>query len=259
MNNNKNMLIFVDASNTAYMNSADNFRGVNHDTDDKLDVYFQAAEVGSGASSGQSGYDKIILSVTDEKELDAMKGIAAAVAGRKTPYVVLADDVNKVYAHDNITAVDSITLSATGNYRAVEAITNAAAVTRTLTTNESGRLFTVDMSAVDNNVTITLPTATTSAGVYYDFCFTVNSDDDADFIVTTGLDATDIYGGIITLNADSTIDKFDAESKITVDGSVAQTLEGCQMTFLCDGVNWHLSGHLPTVLSTVHLVESATA
>lgn len=55
--------------------------------------------------------------------------------------------------------------------RPVEAITNAAAVTRTLTTVESGTLFTVNMAAEDNNVTITLPSAGTSAGVYYDFCF----------------------------------------------------------------------------------------
>lgn len=143
--------------------------------------------------------------------------------------------------------------------RPVEAINNVAAVTRTLTTVESGTLFTVNMAAVDNNVTITLPTAATSAGVYYDFCFTVDSDDDADFIITTGLDATDIFGGIITLGADSKVDKFNAESKITIDGSVAQTLEGCQMTFLCDGVNWHLSGHLVTAIGTTHLVESATA
>lgn len=143
--------------------------------------------------------------------------------------------------------------------RPVEAITNAAVLARTLTTVESGTLFTVNMAAVDNNVTITLPTAATSAGVYYDFCFLVDSDDDADFIITTGLDATDIYGGMHTLAAVSTSDAFSAESKITVDGSVAQSAEGMNMHFLCDGVNWHLSGHLATAVGTVHLVESATA
>jgi hypothetical protein len=259
MNNNKNMLIFVDAANTAYMNSADNFRGVNHDTDDKLDVYFQAAEVGTGGGTSQSGYDKIILSVTDEKELEAMQGIAAAVSGRKVPFTVVADDVNSTYCHDNITAVDSITLSATGNYKPVEAITNAAAVTRTLTTNESGRLFTVDMSTVDNNVAITLPTASGASGVMYDFCFTVNSDDDADFSITTGADGTDIYGGIITGGANSTLDDIDGLSKITLDASVAQSVEGCRISLLCDGTNWHISGYLVTAIATVHIVESATA
>ena len=116
------------------------------------------------------------------------------------------------------------------------------------------------MSTVDNNVTITLPTVSDAvAGVNYDFCFTVNSDDDADFIITTGTDATDIYGGIITVGANSTVDAFNGISKITVDGSVAQTCEGLKMSFICDGVNWHLSGHIATVVGTVHLVGAAAA
>jgi len=143
--------------------------------------------------------------------------------------------------------------------RPVEAINNGSAVTRTLTTTESGTLYTVDMSAVDNDVTITLPTAATSAGVYYDFCFTVDSDDDADFIVTTGLDATDIYGGIISTAANDDVDAFDGVSKITVDASVAQSTEGLRLSFLCDGVNWHLSGQIPTAIATVHLVGGASA
>ena len=47
MNNNKNMLIFVDGVNDAYMNSADNFRGCSMSSDDSLDVYFKAAAIGS--------------------------------------------------------------------------------------------------------------------------------------------------------------------------------------------------------------------
>tara|TARA_X000001388_G_C2198211_1_gene110214 strand:+ start:451 stop:936 length:486 start_codon:yes stop_codon:yes gene_type:complete len=144
--------------------------------------------------------------------------------------------------------------------KAVSQINNVVAVTRTLTAAESGTLFAVDMSAVDNNITLTLPTASTDvAGVNYDFCFTVDSDDDADFIITTGANGTDIYGGIITVGANSTVDAFNGISKITVDGSVAQSCEGLKMSFLCDGVNWHLSGHIPTVVGTVHLVGSASA
>tara|TARA_R100001224_G_C3997245_1_gene141337 strand:- start:367 stop:924 length:558 start_codon:yes stop_codon:yes gene_type:complete len=143
--------------------------------------------------------------------------------------------------------------------RPVDAITNAAAVTRTLLAAESGTLYTLDMSAVDNDVTITLPTASSSAGVYYDFCFLVDSDDDADFILTTGLDATDIYGGIISLAANDDVDAFNGVSKITVDGSVAQSAEGLRLGVLCDGVNWHLQGQIPTAIGTVHLVGGASA
>ena len=144
--------------------------------------------------------------------------------------------------------------------KAFAKIDNTVAIAKTLTAAESGTLFAVDMSTVDNNVTITLPTVSDDiAGVNYDFCFTVNSDDDADFIITTGLDATDIYGGIITVGANSTVDAFNGVSKITVDGSVAQTCEGLKMSFVCDGVNWHLSGHIATVVGTVHLVGAAGA
>mgnify|MGYP003665693891 FL=1 len=146
-----------------------------------------------------------------------------------------------------------------GIKRPVEAITNAAAVTRQLMEDESGILFTLNMAAVDNNVTFTLPPASSSAGVYFDFCFIVDSDDDADFILTTGLDATDIYGYVVAGGANSTVDDFDGLSKITVDGSVAQSTEGLRMTVLCDGVNWHLSGYIKTVIGTVHLVEAAGA
>ena len=86
--------------------------------------------------------------------------------------------------------------SSSGSYnydkRKTVVLANSSAIARTLTDSESGTLFLVDMSAVDNNVTLTLPTASGSAGVWYEFCFTVDCDDDADFIVTTGLDATDI-------------------------------------------------------------------
>ena len=82
---------------------------------------------------------------------------------------------------------------------------------------------------------------------------------DSENIITTGADATDIYGGIVTLAANSTVDAFNGISKITVDGSVAQTCEGLKMSLVCDGVNWHLSGHIATAVGTVHLVGAAAA
>jgi len=144
--------------------------------------------------------------------------------------------------------------------KAFQKIDNSAAVTRTLKASESGTLFAVDMSAVDNNVTLTLPTASDAvAGVNYDFCFTVNCDDDADFIVTTGANGTDIYGYIVAGAANSTVDDVDGLSKITIDGSVSQAIEGLRMTFICDGVNWHLSGYVPVAIGTTVIVESASA
>ena len=157
---------------------------------------------------------------------------------------------------------DVISASSGSHYydkKRVQNIDNSAAVTRTMLDSESGTLFLVDMSTVDNNVTLTLPTASGSAGVWFDFCFTVNCDDDADFIVTTGADGTDIYGYVVAGAANSTVDDIDGLSKITVDGSVSQAIEGLRLTFLCDGTNWHLTGYIPVAIGTVVLVESATA
>lgn len=137
-----NMLIFVDAANVAYSNTAANFRGISHNADDKLDVYFASTE-------GSETYDKIVLSVTDEKEIEAMKGLAGALAGAKTPFLVVADDVNSTYATPNITAVDSITRTLTGPTETVESVT----ANDTLTDADSGKTFVfADAAAV-----LTLP------------------------------------------------------------------------------------------------------
>ena len=144
--------------------------------------------------------------------------------------------------------------------KAFSKISNEAAVSRTLLASESGTLFAVDMSAVDNNVALTLPTVSDDiAGCRYDFCFTVNSDDNADFIISTGADATDIYGYIVRGSADDKVDDYDGISKITVDGSESQAVEGLRINVICDGTNWHLSGYCPVALATAVLVESASA
>ena len=53
--------------------------------------------------------------------------------------------------------------------KAFAKIDNESAVTRTLLASESGTLYAVDMSTVDNNVTLTLPTASDDiAGCNYD-------------------------------------------------------------------------------------------
>jgi len=143
--------------------------------------------------------------------------------------------------------------------RPTEAITNASAVTRTLHDEESGTLFYLDLSAVDNDITLTLPAAANAKGVFYDFTYIANSDDDADFVLTTGDNDVDMYGYMVTGAANSTVDDVDGLSKITIDGSVSQATEGLRMNVVCDGTNWHLSGYVPVAIATVVVVESASA
>ena len=252
-------VIFHDAADASYTNTVENFRGA-YASAQVVTAYFHSAAADSG-TPGVAGYDAIAMACTNGEEDRAIEELTNAMS-RNGAVQIIADDVNSVYACQNITGVNSITLSATGNYRNVEAITNAAAVTRTLTAAESGKLFTLDMTAVDNNVTLTLPLATTAgtAGVYFDFVYLANCDDDADFILTTGADAVDFFGGIVAGGANSTIQDVDGDaSKLTVDGSVAQTTEGLRMTVVCDGANWHLTGYNKTVIGTALIVLATAA
>ena len=87
------MLMFVDSATVAYMNMADNFRGMSHTADDDIEVYFESA-------TNASSYDTVLLSCTNEKQVEAMKGLAGALVGSASkPFTVIADDVNNVYAH----------------------------------------------------------------------------------------------------------------------------------------------------------------
>ena len=75
-----NYVIFHNAADDSYMNTAANFRGAYASTQ-TVDVYFQAAASGTG--QGASSYDKIIVACTDGEEDRAVEQLAAAIGGGK--------------------------------------------------------------------------------------------------------------------------------------------------------------------------------
>jgi hypothetical protein len=123
------------ADNSAYMNTADNFRGAVHSGDTAVDLYFNAA--GSGVAGA---FDKIPLVVTTEKEQEVMEYIGGALAGTHSKgMVVIADDVASSYVNANITSVGAFSLASTGTLykRMVEDVT----ADDTLTADESGKIY----------------------------------------------------------------------------------------------------------------------
>ena len=161
-----NYLIFHNAADDSYMNTAANFRGAFASTQ-TVDIYFKSAKVGGDSGAG---YDKIIVACTNGEEDRAVEELASAIGGGKSGgYTVIADDVNSVYACQNITSVTSITMAATGNIKDVTTI-NADT---TLYTYDSGKTYMI--SATGGTVAITLPTAAGSgtsglmSGVNYKF------------------------------------------------------------------------------------------
>lgn len=144
--------IFIRTANdSAYMNSASNFRGAVHSADTSVDIYFQSAEV-DGAS-----YDKIPLVVTSGSEQTVMRAICYAMeddlnSNRSTAMEIFADDVVGKYAHKDITSVGALALNTTlvrGQQKTIESVTDDDA----LTASDSGKTFVfADAAAV-----LTLP------------------------------------------------------------------------------------------------------
>ena len=96
-------LVFHNAADDSYINSVENFRGAYAATQ-TVDVYFESPISGS---MGANAYDKITLACTNGEEDRAVEELAAAMT-RNASVITIADDVNSVYACQNITSVTTI-------------------------------------------------------------------------------------------------------------------------------------------------------
>jgi len=232
------MLIFVDGANDAYMNSADNFRGCSMSSDDSLDIYFKAAAIGSDGDT-VTGYDKVTLACSDEKHVEAMQAVASCVAGAKTPYVTVADDVNGIYIDQVITSITSITRSATGSWLAASIITSAP----TLTAADSGKTFFCNPAAT---TTISLPTITTAL-IGWNITV-IASEGDVDS-TATGMDniinihagaGNDDFIGIILDSNDGAGDyAVSGDDYVNITDSAGP---GTRLDIYCDGLRYYVYG-----------------
>ena len=231
-------LIFIDGANDAYMNSIENYRGCSMSSDDYVDVYFKAAAVGNDGDN-VTGYDKVQLSVDDEKHAEVMKAIASSMAPNpRRNYVTVADDVNSTYVSQFISSITSITRSATGSWDAASIITSAP----TLTEADSGKTFFVNPAAT---TTITLPTITTAM---LGWNITVIATEQID-ATATGMDniinihagaGNDDFIGIIVDSNDGVGDYAVAgDDYINITDSAGP---GSKITIMCDGVRYYAYG-----------------
>tara|TARA_R110000787_G_C13273858_1_gene431755 strand:- start:1 stop:717 length:717 start_codon:yes stop_codon:yes gene_type:complete len=224
MANGNNMLIFVDAANTSYMNMAANFRGVSHTADDVLEIYFESA-------TGADAYDKIIVAIANEKENEVMKALAGALQGNRLPYLVVMDDVAQTYAIDNLgtsgAVITSITLGAKGSLVPIETLTAA----RVVTNADSGTTFICSGAA---GKAITLPAvADVTAG--WNCRFIVGQAfATTDWIITAT--AAIMVGGVNELT-DSVGPSTIAGTTINIELG-AETI-GDYVDFVCDGTKMY--------------------
>ena len=174
------------ADNSAYMNTAANFKGAKHSSDTTVNLYFDAVESTLGGA-----YDKITLNITSGKEQDVIASVGAALTGHALKgMVVIADDVAAKYVDNNISSVDSFSLSVGGAYKAPI----VTAIDRTMTAAESGSTVLVNHAAK----VITLPTVAQGLQAGMNFTVVPLIDPEAGFTVVA---AEGMYGHLTVVSA----------------------------------------------------------
>jgi len=237
---------FRNATDDAYLNSVENFRGMSQEAGDTVLLYFTAAT----DSTGNTGFDKISITTTSNKEKEAMEGIAAAIAGSSSKNVtVVCDDVLGTKCDDNISVVAGITRNAAGvGFTAITGDT-------TLTGADSGKIIQVNPAAT---TLIQLPGAAV-AGAGWNVRIVLTEDDGGamDQIVNIGTLAGEFFNGIIIGG--------DAGGSVLANGTsndfitcTANAASGEEFFIYSDGTRMHASGLCIDVTDTLFADAAAS-
>ena len=228
-------VIFHNAADDSYMNSTENFRGAYAATQ-TVDIYFESPIGRTGAASA---YDKITCAVTNGEEDRAVEQLAGVMAGSgpKGKVTVVADDVNSVYACQDITSVTTISTATAAISKRV--VTWAAA--KTLTAADSGSwVYASDATAG----ILTLPSP--AAGLEFHVFIAIAQTGDTHITVPSGYFIGGMDMSDPTTAGDSNFFQSDGDSNdfINLDSDAKGRLAGGYMNIVCDGTNWHVQGHL---------------
>tara|TARA_R110001592_G_scaffold22774_1_gene90207 strand:- start:36 stop:761 length:726 start_codon:yes stop_codon:yes gene_type:complete len=157
---NGGMLVFHNGSNTSYANHSRNLTSMSSATT-AITLRF----LGQGASATATSTDAVVLTITAGKEEEVMEFLAQNMAAPRRGMLVVADDQNSLYSHDNITAVDSISVdNGAGTFRNLIPATFTTADTggvdnAMIFTNADSGSEVVCTSTTDAASIITLPAA----------------------------------------------------------------------------------------------------
>lgn len=229
------------ADNSAYMNTADNFRGAVHSTDLAIDLYFQSA----AAVAGGGGFDKITLVTNSNKEQEVMESIAASLTGGPAKsMVVIADDIAKNYVNANLTSVGAISLALTATTFLEPQITTT--VDRVLLASESGSTVFVNHAARQ----ITLPAA--AAGLKFKIILGITATAGLNIVTATDADG---FFGTIPLNSDVVDTGMGVPQTITHATCIADTTAHDAMKFV--GATATIGGVAGTVITLTCVDEQA--
>ena len=222
---------------------------MSHTADDDIEMYFESATAGGNTGA----YDTVLLSCTDEKQVEAMKGLAGAIHGSASKaFTVICDDVAKKYCHPNIIAIESVTLATKGVAKNIIDWT----ADRVLLASENGS-HVVSSNAGEKH--LQLPSvATAGAGWFIDVQIKVDQADSA-ILAAAG----EFFFGMLrlTVAGNVTEDTFVAvptsteDDVINLDAAIKGRLAGGMMRITCDGAAWHVDGDL-IASGTLHNTNS---
>jgi len=98
-------LMFIDAADDAATYPASSLLGMTCASDSVLELQFKSS-IGGGVGAE---HDSVHLAITADTEKAVMSEIARAINGQRNTddgLLVIADDVNSIYLHANITGCD---------------------------------------------------------------------------------------------------------------------------------------------------------
>ena len=227
---------FRNATDDAYMNTVENFRGMNQGAGDTIEVFFTSAT----DSTGNTGFDKVTITSESNKEKEAMEGIAAAIAGSPARTVTtIGDDVLGVYCDDNISVVAGIDRNAVSN-NGFLAITGDT----TLSGADNGKIVQLNPAAT---TLVQLPGAG-DVGAGWNVRITLTEDDGGaiDQIVNIGTKAGEFFNGVLVAQdgdagsvANGTSNDF-----INCHGASDNATSGETFFIYSDGTRMHASGFI---------------
>mgnify|MGYP003117452960 CR=1 FL=1 len=223
-------LVFHNAADDSYINTVENFRGAYASTE-TVDIYFNAA--GTGLANG---FDKITVACTNGEEDRAVEELCNAMT-RNASVITIADDVNSVYACQNITSVTSISLAAVGTFMPVESVTDAKA----LGVSDSGKILTLDDAA---GFTLTLP-AVATAGAGWNCKVIVGTNCTSNSYIITELTSSDtdvLVTQINELETDDTEDGPSSTGHTTITLGNALDTVGDTFDIVCNGSKFFIQG-----------------
>ena len=247
--NGQNYVVFHNAADDSYMNSADNFRGA-YATAEAVDVYFESAISSAG---NPAAYDKITMACTNGEEDRAIEQLAAAIGGGKG-MTIIADDVNSVYACEDISSVTTIALASSGQTHKLISWTEA----KTLTAGDSGAwIYANDATAG----VLTLPSV--SAGLTYEIFIQKAQTGDTHILAQSG---EFFEGALLMSDADTSTENMALwvantaeDDAINLDSDAKGRLAGGYIKLVSDGTKWHATGVLNgtgSIATPWHTAES---